>query len=100
MTDWFVGLKTESKEIKKEIGKREEKNSIQFVVNKKSVTCPILCDTFIFFFSLKLKICHWSWKSQKSKMLSEFINDKMFYVLYYCFSIFTLSFQIKHIVRK
>ena len=100
MTYWFVDLKTESKEIKNEIGKRKEKNSIQFVVNKKSLTCPILCDTFIFFFSLKLKICHWSWKSQKSKMLSEFTNDKMFYVLYYCFNIFTLSFQIKHIIKK
>ena len=100
MTYWFFGLKTESKEIKKEIGKRKEKNSIQFVVNKKSLTCPILCDTFIFFFLLKLKICHWSWKSQKSKMLSEFNNDKMFYVLYYCFSIFILSFQIKHIIKK
>ena len=100
MKYWFVGLNNESKEIKKEIGKRKEKNSIQFIINKKSVTCPILCDTFTFSFLLKLKICHWPWKSQKSKMLSEFTNDKMFYVLYYCFSIFILSFQIKHIIKK
>ena len=78
MTYWFVGLNNESKEIKKEIRKRKEKNSIQFIINKKSVTCPTLCDTFTFFFLLKLKICHWPWKSQKSKMLSEFTNDKMF----------------------
>ena len=77
MTYWFVGLNTESKEIKKEIGKRKEKNSIQFIINKKSVTCPTLCDTFTFFL-LKLKIYHWPWKSQKSKMLSESIYDKFF----------------------
>ena len=55
MTYWFVGLNNESKEIKKEIGKRKEKNSIQFIINKKSVTCPILCDTFTFFFFAQAK---------------------------------------------
>ena len=76
MKYWFVGLNNESKEIKKEIGKRKEKNSIQFIINKKSVTCPPLCDTL-----LKLKIYHWPWKSQKSKMLSEFTSGKMFFVI-------------------
>ena len=75
MAYWFVGLKTESKEIKNEIGKRKEKNSIQFVINKKSVTGPFQCDAFTFFL-LKLKICHWSWKSQKSRMPSESTYDK------------------------
>ena len=88
MTYWFVGLNNESKEIKKEIRKRKEKNSIQFIINKKSVTCPTLCDTFTFFL-LKPKIYHWPWKSQKSKMLSEFTNNKMF-MCYTIVSVFLL----------
>ena len=55
ITYCFVSLNTESKEIKKEIGKRKEKNSIQFIINKKSVTCPILCDIFTFFFFAQAK---------------------------------------------